>query len=287
MPAMRRRHRLLIATPLAGILLAAAWWQPDDSNSRSAPGRSVPAAAQAEAVPDVAGTGPGTTATSAPASWRAAGDGSLPVNAETVAALELACASHTSPQRTAPPGTLTARYCAYRQALAILPVDTRTPAAMEQSLQDLMDLRRRHFDHDTAAALFGAEEAHTRYTLAAIRIRSDHNLREDEKEARLSVLRRALPPMAAGLEAPPPADTTEWLATQSLADAQLQRERSATIRKDWDKRYQTFRQHKEVILAAGLSDADKTAQVEALLLQHYDANEMAAAKAYDEAHTTR
>lgn len=284
MPVMTRRHRLLIAAPLAGILVAAVWWHPD---SRHTPMTSpAPATNQAEAVLSGRDPVPGTTPTGTSTPWRETDARQLAVTAATVAELELACAQQGTPIRAAPTGTPAARYCAYRQALAALPVDASTPASMEQSLQDLMNLRRRHFDAGTAAALFGAEEAQTRYTLAALRIRSDNRLSDDEKDARLSALRRELPSPAAELETPRPADATDWLATQSLADARLQRERSAAIQKDWNRRYQAFRQQKEIILAAGLSAADKAIQVEALLQQHYDANEMAAAKAYDTAHTT-
>ncbi len=48
----------------------------------------------------------------------------------------------------------------------------------------------------------------------------------------------------------------------------------------WHQRYERFMHEKRVIDQAGLAQADKDRQVEALLARHYSANELHAAKAY-------
>jgi hypothetical protein len=57
-------------------------------------------------------------------------------------------------------------------------------------------------------------------------------------------------------------------------------ELSAT-EKQWQEKYAVFLEEKNIISRSGLSDDDKTEQIERLIQQHYEENEWAAVRAYD------
>ena len=77
--------------------------------------------------------------------------------------------------------------------------------------------------------------------------------------------------------------------TESQPDAEnttaLSEEQSelADIEAAWKQRYQSFLAEKQIIDRAGLDQAEKDRQIEALLQQHYTPGELEAARAYDEA----
>lgn len=77
------------------------------------------------------------------------------------------------------------------------------------------------------------------------------------------------------VENPPGSDSAE---EPSEAQAEL-----ADIESAWDRRYQAFLAEKQVIDRAGLDQAEKDRQIEALLQQHYETpGEIEAARAYGE-----
>ena len=66
--------------------------------------------------------------------------------------------------------------------------------------------------------------------------------------------------------------------------ASLTREQSelAAIESAWEQKYQNFLAEKQVIERAGLDQAEKNRQIEALMRQHYAAQELKAARAFDQ-----
>ena len=52
--------------------------------------------------------------------------------------------------------------------------------------------------------------------------------------------------------------------------------------KEWQEKYAIFLAEKNIISESGLSDEDKSEQIESLIQQHYDESEWAAVRAYDE-----
>lgn len=56
----------------------------------------------------------------------------------------------------------------------------------------------------------------------------------------------------------------------------------ANAEAQWVEKYSTFLSEKRIISEAGLSEEDKIGQIENLIQQHYQENEWAAARAYDE-----
>lgn len=284
---------LLAAASLAGGL-AAFWWQDGDNRM---PTRRTAATAPAAVFAAAPAASPASPENAAPAaeSQSMAGlfqqdrDGHLLVTPDTLTALEIACTITPAETGEAPAGlstsawqeavALTRRYCAYRKvAQAPQPIPD-SPEALAQALQRQSILRQQYFDANTARLLFGNEEAHTHFSLAAITIRNDARLSVDEKERQLTALRQALPPEIAALE------TSVSRGDVLTDDARVQLARSARIQQEWEQRYEAFRAQKQIILASGLAEQDKAQQIETLLQQHYDKNELAAARAFDRSHT--
>lgn len=249
--------------------------------------------------------------------------GDLSVDAHTRGALDVLLASLGNPPtatelqgledalRRAMPGeaatqamALVRRYADYTSAAAAVSTAQQAPATLDE-LKALLDktvaLRRKHFDADTAQALFGAEEALTRHALAVQAIEADPQLSYAEKTARIKTLRDQLPPEAASQEAPETLALSEMdnkvnaLRQQGATAAQIEQVRQHYLGPDaaqslgemdaerarWESRYQAFLQQKKALGAAGATDMNT--QVEALLRQHYSDEELLAAKAYDRA----
>jgi lipase chaperone LimK len=57
--------------------------------------------------------------------------------------------------------------------------------------------------------------------------------------------------------------------------------RSDTEVSDWQQRYAQFKQERQLVLAAGLAEGDKRAQIEQLLAQYFTAAELEAIRVYD------
>lgn len=79
-------------------------------------------------------------------------------------------------------------------------------------------------------------------------------------------------------ETVPDAEGAEELP-ESLADEQSE---LAAIESAWEQRYQKFLVEKQVIERAGLDQAEKGRQIDALMRQHYTARELKAARAFDQ-----
>jgi len=249
--------------------------------------------------------------------------GDLSVDANTRGALDVLLTSLGTPPtaaelqgledalRRAMPGeaatqamALVHRYADYTNAAAADSAAQQAPTTPDE-LKALLDktiaLRRKHFDADTAQALFGAEEALSRHALAVQAIEADPQLSYAEKTARIKTLRDQLPPEAASQEAPETLAMSEMdnklnaLRQQGATAAQIEQVRQRYLgnhaaqslgemeaeRARWESRYEAFLQQKKALGATGATDMN--AQVEALLRQHYSDEELLAARAYDRA----
>lgn len=193
-------------------------------------------------------------------------------------------------------------YRAYTQALATSAALQRPPQSPEEMRQLLAQdaaLRRRHFDAATSDALFGVQEAYSRYMLDAQAIDSDPRLSAVEKARRIHALRSALPGEVAELEPALSPQASELalriaeLRERGGTEAQVQALRTQAMGADaasslgemeaqnaqWGERHQAFRQARDALLAT--SPADPRAAVEQLLAQHFSAEELPGARAYD------
>jgi lipase chaperone LimK len=199
--------------------------------------------------------------------------------------------------------TLVQSYHAYSQALARSATSQKPPQNPEEMrllLEQDAALRRQHFDPASAKALFGVQDAYSRYALDAQAIESSTTLGAVEKARQLHALRSALPPEVLDLE--PSLSPTEsemnlriaQLREQGGTDAEvlavrtqyLGAEAASSIGESesqnaaWAKRHQAFRQARAALLAT--SPADPQAALEKLLAQHFSADELPGARAYDQ-----
>lgn len=176
-----------------------------------------------------------------------------------------------------------------------------------QRLEALTELRHEHLGADVANRLYGAQEAHRRYLLALEAVNTDSELSPARKREQRAALREDLQDgtffvddrgtdVVAGLEA----DTRRWqqqglseqtrhyLRQQTLGlAASRQLASSARQRQDWQQRYNRFEQDRNRILEAGLTEAEKQAQIEELLGRHFYEAEIAASEEFIPEHLRR
>lgn len=193
-------------------------------------------------------------------------------------------------------------YREYTQASARASAQQRPPQNAEELrllLAQDAALRRVYFDAETSKALFGVQEAYSLYSLDAQAIEADTRLGPVEKARRLQALRAALPPEVIELEPAlsPKASEMELrvaqLREQGGSEAQIRAVRKEYLGADaaesmgqmdghsaeWLDRYQAFQKQKAAMLAT--SPPDGPALVEKLLAQHFSADELPGARAYD------
>jgi lipase chaperone LimK len=93
-------------------------------------------------------------------------------------------------------------YIEYRKAYAQLPEpeDAEDVAQQRQAADVRIALRRKYFDKDSAAAMFGAREARQIYSLEVARIALDSTLGAEAKAQSIKSLHAALPPRIAAME---------------------------------------------------------------------------------------
>lgn len=169
-----------------------------------------------------------------------------------------------------------------------------------QRLEALTELRRKHLGPDVANRLYGGQEAHERYLLALEAVNTDSELSPARKREERAALREDLQDgtffvddrdtdVVAGLEA----DTRRWqqqglseqtrhyLRQQTLGLASSrQLATNAQQRQDWQQRYNRFERDRQRILEAGLTEAEKQAQIGDLLGRHFSDAEIEASEAF-------
>lgn len=143
-------------------------------------------------------------------------------------------ARHFAPGEQVRALALLERYVGYRVALGDIapPRDPSDPQALRRAIEARQGLRERHFDAEERGALFGAEDALDRYTLARLEIERHPSLTAQQKEQALRQAQDELPAdqRAAREEAlahlQAQAETARFQA-QGLGEAQRHAARSA------------------------------------------------------------
>ena len=320
--------RTLVGAALAALALAAVFWPRGENSSEPAQPLGANAGKQSSGTPSSSPTTHATTGSTpfdnAARLLELGMAGDLSIDVHTRGALDVLLAGLSKPPtadelqqledalRRAMPGeaatqgmALVRHYADYTQAAAVDTTTQQAPTTPDE-LRALLDktikLRRKHFDAETAQALFGAEEAQSRHALAVQAIEADPRLSTSEKLARIKTLRDQLPPEAASQEAPMSLAMSEMenkintLRQQGAAAAQIEQVRQRYLgteaaqglgemeaeRARWESRHQAYLQQKQALATSGATDMP--ARVEALLRQHYSEEELLAAKAYDRAH---
>ncbi len=172
---------------------------------------------------------------------------------------------------------LFARYNAYRQAAAVLPVDESGLDGMKHSFEARHRLREQTLGPQMADAFFADSEAQDRYQLAVLDVENDKTLSDDERQRRLAALKTDAP--ADIIAARQPSETLQTLESRTEAlrkagadDSQIESLRIQTVGPEaaarmhaldeenaaWNQRMQALRQVRAQILTdAGIAQTDK------------------------------
>ena len=186
-----------------------------------------------------------------------------PMDADRIAELQQVIRDGLPPPAGEQAATLVGRYYEYQLAARSLPDAGRGDLAQaEAQLDRLVELRKAYFGEDAAEKLFGDEQAYARFTLASMQITSDPTLSPEEKEQRQQALYQQLPEHLRPVGAPSEPQPMELPA-------------------GFAARYAAFEREKRAILAAGLTEEDKNAQIERLLHEYFAPDEIDLALRYD------
>ena len=167
---------------------------------------------------------------------------------------------------------------------AVTPGQAINPAQLRAQKQQLEAIRAGRFDAITNDAFFAEEEAYDHYTLSRLEVMQDENLSAEQRASRLAALENQLPPeLQESMR-----DITRYQDLQTLTEewqesdgnpANLQQMRENLVgreaaerlakldqeRAEWQRRVDNWLREREAILSnAGLSEADKERQIDAV-----------------------
>lgn len=131
---------------------------------------------------------------------------SAPPSEEELARLQAALAAGLPYEEVSRIMSLTRGYARYTAELEReVPVgpEPKTLAEYDAMAARIDSIRRRNFDTETSAALFGPHDAHARIVLEAGLVETDRRLTGEQKLARLAELRAQLPPSQQNLISAP------------------------------------------------------------------------------------
>ncbi|MBA1145770.1 hypothetical protein H0Z60_01735 [Ectothiorhodospiraceae bacterium WFHF3C12] len=195
-------------------------------------------------------------------------------------------------------------YQAYTQALAAREARSRPRAAgsARTRFDELVALRRRHLGADVATRVYADEEAYRRFVLERQRIASRTDLSQQQRVALQTALQDDLLRGVMHLRG---RDTPE--ARQLRSEMRMLREQGASQafrdfvrsqalglaaagdaieseedRAAWQRQLALYRSERQAILEAGLTEADKREQLEALLGRYFGERERSLAEAFRE-----
>jgi lipase chaperone LimK len=192
------------------------------------------------------------------------------------------------------------RYITYRERGRAL-ADTASSAELAERADALRRLREDSFGAQEAAALFADEDAVYAVAVEQRRVAADPTLDDDERAERLAALEASLPDAVrdarAAVTAPLRLAREEAALREaggspqevhSLREQSVGREAAERLaaldqrRTEWQARMDAYRYERAAIdRNAALGVAQREAALEALRLRHFDANELARARALD------
>nr|QBC16460.1 lipase specific chaperone [Ralstonia pickettii] len=212
--------------------------------------------------------------------------------------------------------SLLQHYLAYRKAAAQSGASGRNKPSLEQvqqrpeliatlrqQLSDRTTLRRQYLGADVAQAWYGDDDAMDAAALDRLAVMADPSLTPEQRAARIAAIDANLPPSVqqARRDASAPlklASDMETWTKQGMSEAEMRQRLSARgvdslvadrliqgnrEEADWRNRYDAYTRERDRINAfAGLSDADRAAQIAQLRQQTFTAsNELLRAQALD------
>lgn len=171
------------------------------------------------------------------------------------------------------------------------------PEEMQRRMEEIRALRRTWLDADTAEAFFASEEAIDRFQISQRRIAADPTLSDDQRAQALARAEQALPEPLRRARA----DTRQFVdyqqAKQELADdpqaladwreARFGTEAAQRLaavdarQRDWERRWQAYREARSELEGAGLAGPERAAAIEDLRERHFTGSERVRAEALD------
>lgn len=196
------------------------------------------------------------------------------------------------------------RYLLFRAELRELAEGAAAPGDLEQRLQWVRELRRKHFGASVAEALFGEREDVARIDLERRRVALDASLDTAERRERLAALEEQLPeevrearrsaraPQRANAEVAAlreaGASDDDVFALRERRFGRDAAERLASLdaeRSAWEGRLEAYRAERDQLLAsddlAALNDEERAAALDALRDQHFEESEVVRVRALD------
>jgi len=176
---------------------------------------------------------------------------------------------------------------------SMLPAEQQTPeyqlAMLEQSFNDLKEIRRATMSREAVEAFFGLEEAYGEYTLSTIRIQSDADLSPQEQQLQMEQARAQLPEMIQKSEIALQQDIevtrdVNTLMQSSLTDNELEDQlvglglEQAAIadalayreqQRNFNTVYQRYAIEREQLQQSGLSSKDVQSETERLRNKYF------------------
>ncbi|HEX5513967.1 MAG TPA: lipase secretion chaperone [Gammaproteobacteria bacterium] len=198
------------------------------------------------------------------------------------------------------------RYVEYRRVLSDLPTPptgllASDPESLRAAFEERYALRRQILGAELADAFFARDEAEDRFVMESLALSKRQDLPEWQRQQQLALLEQQLPDdIRAAREQSRTAivlqERTEQLRQANASEAEILRMREellgpvaagrlATLdqaRSQWQQRLDAYRRERDhIVTAAGLSEADKQAAVDALIEQRFNAQEARRVRALD------
>lgn len=197
--------------------------------------------------------------------------------------------------------SIVGNYYRYRKALQTLEAKPTAPAGSDTDrarVERLAALRREHLGPVVSTKFYAQDEALQRFLLErqqaesvsgsgqaanAVQLQRDLENGLFFLPSRNSPAAIELKRQLETLRAQQASDEhIRYVQTQQLGlHTASELARTDAERQDWQRRYAQFRQQRQYVLSAGLSEEDKRAQIDALLKQHFKAEELEAIGAYN------
>ena len=195
------------------------------------------------------------------------------------------------------------KYYRYKEMEASLILGSESPGSMQAALVQLemmAELRQQIMGAEYAESLFGLQQRKAEYYLEKGIIEQDASISIQVRNRQLALLDADA--QKNGLALNPVSEEVQQLnaevsnmRTEGLDEALIQARREQTLGKgasdqlslmeaqqnDWQLRYQSFEQEKNLLLASALDDYELQQQMDSLFLLHYSVEELPGARAYD------
>ncbi len=194
------------------------------------------------------------------------------------------------------------RYLGYKRSLVGMqhPKPDGSVADLRSAMRRRNEARVSWLGEATSQAFFGPEEAYDRYTLNRMEVMRNDALSEQERQKKLANLRANLPPQISQMirktmgpvhaaqhvetmrqQGATPAEIREYRAQRFGPEAAQRLAELDKRRAKWQSRYQAYRQQRQSITRAGLSQQDQQAQIKALRSRLFSQDELTRVEALD------